>query len=120
VSIHVRSQGATVPRVAPLPWGELAGVRVGIVLWGGLAVLDLARLAAAPSYAELAALAILVSAASIGTRTRTGLCSALTGWLLSDGFVTHRFGTLGFDGLHDLAVLALLTGLALVATRVRR
>jgi hypothetical protein len=109
-----------VPRVAGIPWAELAGVRVGVVLWGGLAALDLARIAALPSYAGLGALAVLVTASSVGMRTRTALAAALTGWLLVDGFVEHRYGALGFDGRHDLAVLTLLTGLALAATRVRR
>jgi hypothetical protein len=103
-----------------VPWGELGAVRVGVVLWAGLAVLDVAHLTAAPSYAGLGALAILVTVASIGTRRATALCSAVTGWLLVDGFVEHRYGSLGFHPLHDLAVLALLTGLALVATRTRR
>ena len=103
-----------------VPWGELGGVRVGTVLWAGLAVIGVARLTAAPSYAGLGALAILVTVASIGTRTTTALCSAVTGWLLVDGFVEHRYGSLGFHPLHDLAVLALLTGLALAATRARR
>lgn len=120
MSIHAPSRRTTVPRVAGIPWAELAGVRVGIVLWGGLVALDLARIVALSSYAELGALAVLVAVASVGMRTRTGLAAALTGWLLVDGFVEHHDGVLGFDGLHDLAVLALLTGLALVATRVRR
>jgi hypothetical protein len=120
VSTHAPSRGTSAPRVGRLPWGELSGVRVAIVLWGGLAVLDIARVAAAPSYAGLGALAIVVTLASIGTRTTTALCSAVTGWLLADGFVEHRYGALGFDARHDVALLALLAALALVATRTRR
>jgi hypothetical protein len=95
-------------------------VRVGLVLWGGLAVLDAARLASAPSYAELGALAILVTAASVRMRTTTGLAAALVGWLLVDGFVEHRDGVLGFHAPYDLGVLAVLTTLALTTVRVTR
>ena len=112
MNVHLRSR--------PIPWIELAGVRVGAVLWGGLALVDLARLVAAPSYAELGALALLVAVASVGMRTVTGVCSAVVGWLVVDGFVEHRYGLLGFDAGRDLAVLALMTALALVATRAHR
>jgi hypothetical protein len=44
VSTHVSSRSTTFPRVVRVPWG-------------GLAVLDLARLAAAPSYVAVGALA---------------------------------------------------------------
>ena len=70
-----------------IPWGDLAGVRVGIVLWGGLALIDVGRLAAAPSYAELGAVALLVTASVVGMRTPTALAAAVVGWLLVDGFV---------------------------------
>ncbi|HET7067341.1 MAG TPA: hypothetical protein VFI21_07045 [Nocardioides sp.] len=100
-----------------IPWADLAGVRVGVVLWGGLAILDVARIAAAPSYVELGAVGLLVTAASIGMRPATGLVSAVVGWSLVDGFVEHRYGILGFDFWRDLGVLALLISLALVATR---
>jgi hypothetical protein len=120
VSIPVVTRAATDPRVAGAPWAELAGARVGLVLWGGLAVLDLARLAAAPPYAEVGALAILVVLASVRMRATTALCAALVGWLLVDGFVEHRYGVLGFHAADDLGVLAVLTALALAATRVTR
>jgi hypothetical protein len=103
-----------------IPWARLGAVRVAIVLWGGLMVLDLGRLAVAPAYAELGAVAILVTAASVRARTMTGLCAAVVGWLLVNGFVEHHDGVLGFDLTHDLAVLTLLTGLALAATHTRR
>jgi hypothetical protein len=92
-------------------------VRVGVVLWGGLAVLDVARIAAAPSYVELGAVGVLVTAASLGTRPATGVVSAVVGWSLVDGFVEHRYGSLGFDVCRDLGVLVLLLSLALIPTR---
>jgi hypothetical protein len=119
VTIHA-PVGAALTRGSGIPWAELGGVRVGVVLWGGLALLDLAHLASAPSYAALGALALLVTAASVGTGTGTALTAALTGWLLVDGFVEHRFGTLGFDGRRDGPVLALLTLIAVVTARTTR
>jgi hypothetical protein len=57
VSTHVSSRSTTFPRVVRVPRTELSGVRVGLVSWGGLAVLDLARLAAPPSFVAVGALA---------------------------------------------------------------
>lgn len=104
------------PAATRVPWSDLAGLRVGVVLWGGLALLDLARLTGAPSYAELGAVAVLVAVASIGASPGTRVGCALVGWLLVDGFVEHRYGVLGF-GPADPAVIALLLGLALRARR---
>lgn len=120
MSTQVTSRRATDPRVTRVPWAELSGVRVGLVLWGGLPVLDLARLAAVPSYVAVGALALLVTAASIRMRTTTGLCAAVVGWLLVDGFVEHRYGVLGFDAAHDLTILAVLFVVAMAGTRVTR
>jgi hypothetical protein len=119
VSTHVSPRYATA-RAGDVPWADLASVRVGIVLWGGLALVDLGRLTAAPAYAELGAVAVLVMAASVGMRTTTALAAALVGWLVVNGFVVHRLGVLGFDGTPDLARLGLLAGLALTAARARR
>jgi hypothetical protein len=119
VSLHVHAP-ATDATTVRIPWTSFGGLRVGIVLWGGLALLDAGRLVGLPGYAELGAVALLVTAASLRTRPATGLCTAVTGWLLVDGFVEHRDGVLGLADAHDLGVLALLTGLALVATRARR
>jgi hypothetical protein len=119
VSVHAPSR-STDPVVAPVPWTELAGVRLGIVLWGGLLLIDVGRVSHAPAYAELGAVAVLVTAASVGMRTPTAGAAALVGWLVVNGFVVHRFGVLGFDGTPDVARLALLVGLAMTATRARR
>jgi hypothetical protein len=106
--------------VARIPWAEMAGVRVGIVLWGGLALVDIGRLSHAPSYAELGAIALLVTASSVGMRTSTALAAALVGWLVVNGFVVHSVGVLGFDGTPDVARLGLLVALATSAARARR
>jgi hypothetical protein len=120
VSIHAASRRTTEADVAHLPWAEMAGVRVGIVLWGGLLLIDAGRLTHAPAYAELGAVAVLVTVASVGMHTPTAGAAALVGWLVVNGFVVHRFGVFGFDGTPDVARLALLVGLAMTATRARR
>jgi hypothetical protein len=106
--------------VSPVPWAELAGVRVGLVLWGGLFLVDIGRMTHTPSYAELGAVALLVTASSVGIRPRAALAAAVVGWLVVNGFVVHRFGVLAFDGAPDVARLGLLVGLATTAARARR
>jgi hypothetical protein len=123
VTIHVplrRSTPATPPDVDSLPLATMASLRLGAVLWGGLLLLALCRAAQAPSYLDLALVALLVAASSIRMRAGTALAAAVIGWLLVDGFVTHRYGVLGYDGTPDLARLALLAGVAVLATRARR
>jgi hypothetical protein len=120
VSTNAPSRSAVRTGVETLPWAELSGVRLAIVLWGGLGVIDVARVAGAPSYAVLGTLALLVTASSIGTRTSTALGAAAIGWMIVNGFVVHHLGVLGFDGTPDAARLLVLVALALVATRVRR
>jgi hypothetical protein len=120
VSTHAPTRRTTDADVARIPWADLAGVRVGVVLWGGLLLIDAGRIGHAPAYAELGAVAVLVTAASVGMRTSTAGAAALVGWLVVNGFVVHQFGVLGFDGTPDIARLALLVGLALTATRARR
>jgi hypothetical protein len=103
------------PSVVRIPGGRLAAT-----LWGGLAVVDLATLAHSPAYLDLGLVAVLVGAASLRMRTGTGLANAFIGWLLVDGFVTHRYGELGYAGPPDLARLGLLVAVAVLATRVHR
>ena len=120
MSINVPTRSVARTDVDPVPWAGLAGIRLGAVLWGGLAVVDVARVTGAPSYAVEGVLAMLVTASSIGTRTSTALGAALIGWMIVNGFVVHQLGVLGFDGTPDLARLLLLVVLAMAATRARR
>jgi hypothetical protein len=123
VTIHVPLRRSTAPTstdVDALPLTTMAGVRLAAVLWGGLLLVDLGRMAHAPSYLDLALVALLVAGASLRMRAGTALAAAAVGWLLVDGFVTHRYGSLGYDGTPDLARLALLAGVAVLATRVHR
>jgi hypothetical protein len=100
---------------APLKVHRLESTRLAFALWGGLAVLDLARLVDAAPLLQLTLVAALVAACSRGVRRPTALCLAGIGWLLVNGFVVHRFGQLGFAGIGDLACALLLVGVALTA-----
>ena len=82
--------------------------------------MDVGTLAHVPSDAELVWVVLLVTVASTGVAVPTAVGAAAVGWLVVDGFVTHRFGDLGFDGASDLGRLALLVVCATVASRVRR
>jgi hypothetical protein len=93
-------------------------VRLGVVLWGGLALVDITR--TAPPYAALGALALLVIACSVGLGPRAAAAAGVVGWLLVTGFVVNGEGTLRYDGPGDLARLALLVGVALLASGARR
>ena len=122
VTIHLptrRDTGIETGTDSP-PLAHLAGVRLAIVLWGGLALTDATRLAGAPPYVGVAALALLVAAASIGMGIGTALGTGGVGWLLATGFVVHRFGVLAYDGPADLVRLLLLVGVAVLATWIRR
>jgi hypothetical protein len=99
---------------------ELVGVRLMVVLWGGLAVVDVWRLTGAPSWAALGALAILTMLASVGMGTGTAIASAAVAWLVGDGFVVHRAGVLAWEGVPDLARFTLLLVVANLVSRFSR
>ena len=120
MSTHTVSRATGAAEQTGIPWTRLSGVRAGLVLWGGLALVDVGTLAHLPSYVELGAVAVLVAAASLRMRPRVALLLAVVGWLVVDGFVVHRYGVLGWDGAPDAARLALLAGLATAAARARR
>ena len=120
MTLHASPPRDTGPVAAGPPLAQLPGVRLAVVLWGGLALIDVCTIAGAPSYVGLAALALLAMASSVGMGMLTGLAAGSVGWLLVNGFVVHRDGVLRYDGPADLARLALLLGLAALATRVHR
>jgi hypothetical protein len=95
-------------------------VRVGIVMWGGLALIDACRVLSVPSAVTLGVVLLLVGACSIGVSTPTALSGAVVAWLLVTGFVVNREGVLRYDGPLDLARLGVLLLVALLATSVRR
>jgi hypothetical protein len=96
----------------------LPSLRLAVVLWGGLALVDVTR--GAPSYAGLGALTLLVIACSVGVAARTAAAAGAIGWLLVTGFVVNHEGLLRYDGPADVARLAFLVGVALLASGVRR
>jgi hypothetical protein len=105
-------------RVSAEPPAYVPAVRLAVVLWGGLALVDLTR--GAPSYAGLGALVLLVIACSVGMARTTAAAAGLIAWLVATGFVVNHDGTLRYDGPADLARLALLVGMAVLASGVRR
>jgi hypothetical protein len=119
MSISVRSRADDTEDVH-IPLADLAGIRVGVVLWGGLALVDVRSATHAPPYAALVAIAVLVTVAAVGMSIATALVEAGVGWLVVDGFVLHSLGVLGLDGMPGLALLGLLVALATTASRARR
>jgi hypothetical protein len=121
--VPARPSTSVPPDADRVPLPAFASVRLGLVLWGGLALLDLGRMAHAPSYLDLTLVALLVATACVRMRAGTALAATVVGWLLVDGFVTHRYGSLGYDGTPDLArfaLLAVVATIATIATRVDR
>lgn len=100
---------------APLKVRRLETTRLAVALWGGLAVLDLARLLDAAPLVQVVLIAVLVAGCSRGVRRATALCVAGIGWLLVNGFVMHQFGQFAFVGLGDLGSALLLVTVALAA-----
>jgi hypothetical protein len=94
--------------------------RLFVVFWGGLALIDVARLAHAPSLWQITLLAALVAACCLSQRRGTALAVAGVGWLLVTGFVVNEYGELHFTGPADGLRLAILAIVALAATEVRR
>jgi len=92
--------------------------RLFACLWGGLAVVDLARLAEAPAWSQTVAIAVLVMACSLRQSRSTALAVAMIGWLVVDGFIQNAYGQLTFGGAGDAARAVLLAGAALVARRL--
>lgn len=95
-------------------------VRLFVALWGGLAVVDLARASGASTGVQIALLATLAALCSLGQPRRTALALGAVTWLVATGFVMNQFGELHLTGIGDLVRLALLAAVALFAGEVRR
>lgn len=87
--------------------------RLFIALWGGLAVVDLAR----PTGGLIAGglVVALVAGCGVGQSRPAAAAIATTGWLVINGFVQHRYGALGF-GPASWWLLALVLAVALVVS----
>jgi hypothetical protein len=94
---------------------HLPAYRVGVMLWGGLAAIDLARAVAAPAAVQTIAVAALVAGPSRHVSRAAGLLVAGTGWRLVDGFVVDDDGLLAWHGVADAVRLGVLVAVALVA-----
>ena len=108
------------PVTARLHLADLRASRPLFALWGGLAVLDVGRLAGASPVVQVASVAVLVAGCSYGVGRVVAGCVAVIGWLLLNGFVAHQLGQLGFVGLGDVVRAVLLLGVALGAAERRR
>jgi hypothetical protein len=115
--LHVAERQHLLP---PPRLTDLQAMRPLIALWGGLAVIDVSRLAGLPPSMQVVAIGALVAACSYGGRRLLALGVAVIGWLLLNGFVVHASGQLGFAGIGDVLRAVVLLVVALVATEVRR
>ena len=95
------------------------GGRLFVALWGGLALVLVSRAVGLTSWESTAAVILLVGACSLGQGAAAAIAIAVTGWLVVDGFVQHRYGVLGFD-THLFLVLLAAIGLALTISTVTR
>ena len=95
------------------------GGRLFVALWGGLAVVLTSRAVGLTPSQSTAAVVALVGACSLGLRAAAAVAVAVTGWLVVDGFVMHRYGQLGFDG-QLLLVLVAAISLALTVSTITR
>ena len=99
---------------------DLGATRPLLALWGGLAVLDLGRIAGAAPQVQVAAVLALVACCSWGAGTIVATCVAAIGWLLLNGFVVHQRGNLGFAGAGDVVRAALLVVVSLAVAEPHR
>jgi hypothetical protein len=95
------------------------GGRLFAALWGGLALVLVGRAIGLTAWQSTTAVVVLVGACSLGLRALGSVVVAVTGWLVVDGFVEHRYGELGFD-LRTLSVLIAAVALALTISSITR
>ena len=92
--------------------------RVFVALWGGLALVDVSR----PGGGLLAGtlVVVLTAACGIGQPPLAATAVAVTGWLVIDGFVQHRYGELGFAPASWWLLALVLAAVLGVAARTAR
>jgi hypothetical protein len=110
----------TTPRPLGVHLIEAPGPRLFVVLWGGLALVDLARAWHAPALVALALLGGLVVACSVGQVVGVALAVAGVAWLVVTGFVVNTDGALRISGPADAVRLALLGAVAVLVARAHR
>jgi phosphatidylserine synthase len=85
------------------------------MLWGGLAVIGVARLAGVPAITQMAVVAGLLVVCSLNQPYWAALEVAVVAWLLVTGFVVNQYGDLHLSGKRDLLRLSILLLLAIAA-----
>jgi hypothetical protein len=92
------------------------GGRLFVTLWGGLALVDLAR----PAGGGLMAGGLvvgLVAVCGVGLSVLAAAAVSGTGWLVLNGFVLHQYGELGFGATSWGLLAAVLVVGIVVAVR---
>lgn len=107
--LHLRAHVASAP-----------SYRLFAALWGGLAVVDVARAFQAPPALQLGLLVVLAAGLCVRQGVVAALAVAGIVWLVATGFVVNAWGELHLSGAADLGRLLLLVLVALAATEVRR
>jgi hypothetical protein len=93
---------------------------VFVIFWGGLAAIDVCQAVHAPPVVQLGVVVAMVAGCCLHATFVTGVAVAGVAWLLVNGFVVNELGRLHVDGVPDLLRAALLLGVALLVTGVRR
>ena len=106
---HLRAHVASAP-----------SYRLFAALWGGLAVVDVARSFQTPPTLQLGLLVVLAAGLCVRQGVVAALAVAGIVWLVATGFVVNAWGELHLSGAADLGRLLLLVLVALAATEVRR
>ncbi len=94
--------------------------RLFLSLWGGMAVVDVARGWQAPTPVQVGLLALLAAACSIGQRLPAALAVGAISWLVTVGFVLNTAGELSITGARDVLLLGVIATAALAGTAVGR
>lgn len=95
-------------------------MRLFVVLWGGMALVDVARHAHATHPLQVLLLAALVGLCCLRQPVGPALAIAGLGWLVVTGFVVHRYGDLAWSGSADLTRLGVIVGAALLGVLLSR
>jgi hypothetical protein len=98
--------------------GRSPAGRLFVALWGGLAIVDMAR----PGGALLAGTLVIALAAACGAGQSWPAATSIatTGWLVVNGFVEHRYGELGFGRTSWFLLVLGLVATHSVAARTTR
>jgi hypothetical protein len=107
--LHLRAHVASAP-----------SYRLFGALWGGLAVVDVARSAQASSSLQLGLLVVLAAGLCLGQGKVAALAVAGIVWLVATGFVINSWGELHLTGAADAGRLLAVALVALAATEVAR